>query len=95
MGDKTFRDEILKYSEEETQDVPTAATQGNTSQESGGEPVVNENELRLGPPGPPFGIVINGASLVSKPLISLCTCLCCSAYTLLYLHTTCVHIYLV
>ena len=27
-----------------------------------------DTELRLGPPGPPFGIVINGSSLVSKEL---------------------------
>ena len=68
--DNTFRDEILKYGEEETQDESTAAKQGHASEESDGEPVVevDDTELRLGPPGPPYGIVINGASLVSKPL---------------------------
>ena len=30
-----------------------------------------DTELKLGPPGPPFGIVINGSSLVSKELNSV------------------------
>lgn len=32
--------------------------------ETGGEDLAKENEFKLGPPGPPFGIVINGSSLV-------------------------------
>lgn len=44
---------------------------GETPEEEEREPMasVDETDLRLGPPGPPFGIVINGHSLVSK----LCT----------------------
>ena len=53
------RDEMNKYD------------QGNNSVKEGVadeiEPEV-DSELRLGPPGPPFGIVINGSSLVRRHL---------------------------
>lgn len=39
---------------------------GETEQEGGEVEIMkDESETRLGPPGPPFGIVINGHSLVS------------------------------
>lgn len=50
----------------------TTATddEGGTTGEEEEEPTVHADEtgLRLGPPGPPFGIVINGSSLVSRLL---------------------------
>ena len=41
----------------------------------GGETVEapsTDSELRMGPPGPPFGIVINGSSLVKKLYFHAC-----------------------
>ena len=57
-----FRDEIVQYEE------PTAPDNGETvgERERESEMVVQDDKLRLGPPGPPFGIVINGSSLVSR-----------------------------
>ena len=39
-------------------------------EEEGEEVMKYESELKLGPPGPPFGIVINGHSLVSGAVFS-------------------------
>ena len=49
--------------------VEDRSLDNSTEQEvEGGEEAIlaDESETRLGPPGPPFGIVINGASLVSS-----------------------------
>lgn len=57
----TLRDEIEKCE-------AAAADNGKGPGEAGSDPSVQdeESELKLGPPGPPFGIVINGTSLVSN-----------------------------
>ena len=74
------RDEILEgeakekkpFAGDDTVD-DTVATNGGggEEEEQGGEGdqmiQADESGTRLGPPGPPFGIVINGASLVSGP----------------------------
>lgn len=51
-----IRNEILKYEGEKS---------AEDEAEVEAEPKMHD-ELRLGPPGPPFGIVINGSSLVSQ-----------------------------
>ena len=80
-----FRDEIMKCE-------ATAADNGKGPGAGESEPTVQdeESELKLGPPGPPFGIVINGTSLVSNaPCVHACTGMYTYPY---YVHVyTCIY----
>ena len=66
----------MAYEENKKEAEPFATDRtdhGETPEEEEREPIGSADDLRLGPPGPPFGIVINGHSLVSKLPTTSCT----------------------